>query len=579
MVLGMKWSQATAWVVACATSAALLGLSSSPAEAAVVRVGGACHTIGATQKQGILTFQCQKKSNKLTWVSIKLQVSKKIPVPVVTADDFVLTYDGTDLTVTIPAINLHDITAEFHTTSFITRFVLANETITIPVSVSAGHLDADGALNIVNANAYFGTWSVQVAAVNVAGQGKWSSPQEFVIDPPAPSVIAPDYTVSYINGNLTATVAASDIQSSVTNYQTTSLIAQFTSPTGVVTTSSTSIQDASLDYSLWVSNPAPGTWSVSIAGINGSGQGDWSAPQQYVIAPQTVVSTASPTSQICGTTPTLAYQKPGWLTSTSPQLTTVRIAPDSLKATWCPASVISTGNGYGPIIYTVTVDPGGETCTTWTSNTCIINNVPSDALTTYIMATNEVGTTTDGIPTIANSGQIFDCVPNQTDCFPGPTDGVFQTYGNTFAGLGDCTFAAAADWEQLNLGVIPDAATVQAEFIDAGGSEISGLPVQDLFKYWHTQGIAGVVAKSVTKYYTDQIDVQNGVRDYGELVVSLTLAPDQNIAGQSSTGGGHMLVVDGFTPEGPIVVTWGATLQMTWQQWNLEVTGMWGINN
>ena len=33
----------------------------------------------------------------------------------------------------------------------------------------------------------------------------------------------------------------------------------------------------------------------------------------------------------------------------------------------------------------------------------------------------------------------------------------------------------------------------------------------------------------------------------------------------------------GFTPAGPLVVSWGESLQMTWEQWNDEVVGMWGI--
>ena len=39
-----------------------------------------------------------------------------------------------------------------------------------------------------------------------------------------------------------------------------------------------------------------------------------------------------------------------------------------------------------------------------------------------------------------------------------------------------------------------------------------------------------------------------------------------------------MAVVDGFTPQGPLIVTWGHTLQMTWEQWNAEVVSMWGIS-
>ena len=502
---------------------------------------------------------------------------KKIPLPIVTNDDFTISADNGDLSVTVSAINLIKIIAQFHATSFVARFMLNDATFVIPLAVSSDNLDGDGALNILEPSADSGTWQVSLAAVNASGQGKWSSSEEFTIDPSLQSVNAPDFTLSMLNGNLTAKVAAIDVYNSVSNFQTSSFTAQFTSPTGLVSSETYEIQDQNSDVLLWVSTPSAGTWSVSLAGTNTLGEGDWSPPKQYEVSPP--ISLTPPPVLACGVTPLESYQKPGWSTSSASQLTTTWISPGVLQADWCPASVISSGDGYGPIIYTLTVDPGGETCTTWTSTTCIISNIPSGPTTTYLMATNEIGTNVNGISTIANSGAIFNCIQNVTDCYPGPINDVFQAYGNTFAGLGDCTFAAAADWEQLNLGINPDAATIGAEFSDAGGSLIYGLTPQALFNYWQTHGIAGVVIKGVSKYYTDQIDVQNGVRDYGELLATLTLSPGQNIAGQSTTGGGHMLVVDGFTPQGPIVVTWGATLQMTWQQWNLEVTGMWGINN
>lgn len=39
----------------------------------------------------------------------------------------------------------------------------------------------------------------------------------------------------------------------------------------------------------------------------------------------------------------------------------------------------------------------------------------------------------------------------------------------------------------------------------------------------------------------------------------------------------HEVVVDGFTPRGPLVVSWGQTLQMTWRQWSAEAIGMWAV--
>ena len=62
------------------------------------------------------------------------------------------------------------------------------------------------------------------------------------------------------------------------------------------------------------------------------------------------------------------------------------------------------------------------------------------------------------------------------------------------------------------------------------------------------------------------------------VIASLNFTKGQNFAGVTLPDSSyHWVVVDGYTPEGPLVATWGKTLQMTWQQWNLEVVSMWGI--
>ena len=63
------------------------------------------------------------------------------------------------------------------------------------------------------------------------------------------------------------------------------------------------------------------------------------------------------------------------------------------------------------------------------------------------------------------------------------------------------------------------------------------------------------------------------------VIASLNLPKGQNFAGVTMQDSSyHWVVVDGYTPEGPLVATWGMTLQMTWQQWNLEAVSMWGIS-
>jgi hypothetical protein len=161
----------------------------------------------------------------------------------------------------------------------------------------------------------------------------------------------------------------------------------------------------------------------------------------------------------------------------------------------------------------------------------------------------------------------------------GPKNETYQTYGNVYpADLGDCTFAGAANWEQIILGANPDPTVIGYEFAEAGGSATNGLSISQLFNYWYYDGIAGYYLHSYHSYYTDQVDVENGVLDYGAMVVSLNFINGDYIGTQEVSAGGHVVVVDGYTPEGPLVVTWGMTIQMSWQQWSAEVTGMYGIN-
>jgi hypothetical protein len=154
----------------------------------------------------------------------------------------------------------------------------------------------------------------------------------------------------------------------------------------------------------------------------------------------------------------------------------------------------------------------------------------------------------------------------------------FPTWGNVAPeSAGDCTFAAAADWEQIVLGVHPGPTVIREEFTRAGGSKQSGLAQSALWSYWQHDGIAGVRLAAVRDYTTDRADVEGSVRTYAAMFVELSFSSDDHIAQYVSSDGLHDLVVDGFTPEGPLVVSWGQTLQMTWAQWNREALGMWGI--
>jgi hypothetical protein len=162
------------------------------------------------------------------------------------------------------------------------------------------------------------------------------------------------------------------------------------------------------------------------------------------------------------------------------------------------------------------------------------------------------------------------------ECDYGPIYDTFQTYGNTTT-LGDCTFAAAADWEQIVMGATPEPEQIAYEFGAAGGTEDGGLSQTAFMTYWRKDGIGGIKVAGFEGFYTTPEDVRNGVRDYSALIVALHFVEGTYFGMEKLTAGTHEAVVDGFTPEGPLVVTWGRTVQMSWAQWENEVTGMWRV--
>jgi len=171
------------------------------------------------------------------------------------------------------------------------------------------------------------------------------------------------------------------------------------------------------------------------------------------------------------------------------------------------------------------------------------------------------------------------CRPS-ADCDYGPIYETYPPYGNAYpADLGDCTFAAAAHWEQIVLRIVPDATLLGYEFAGAAGAEgaEAGLTQEQFFTYWQQRGIAGVLAKRFDRHPTTPSSTRDGVRAYGALIAELSFAEDAAFAQYWVSAGLHEVVVDGFTPKGPLVVSWGHTLQMSWAQWHAEAIGMWAV--
>ena len=273
----------------------------------------------------------------------------------------------------------------------------------------------------------------------------------------------------------------------------------------------------------------------------------------------------------------LSGTHPGWSSEKAIQLTWVDLSILRHALFWCPAAAPS---GSRSISYTVTAMMGATTCET-TKTSCEMDGVPAGTAF-EIMATDETGSYPSPTSAIQNSGTPMLCNTGIKYCNPGPGNLTFPSYGNVPPiGIGSCTFAAVANWEEIVLGTVPDTTLIQREFLAAGGTPNLGLTNSQVFNYWRDNGIGGTYLNAALPFYTDPVNLMSAIDDQGvrAVIASLNLAKGQNFAGNEMTEPSyHWVVVDGYTPQGPLVATWGMTLQMTWQQWNLEVVSMWGIS-
>lgn len=166
------------------------------------------------------------------------------------------------------------------------------------------------------------------------------------------------------------------------------------------------------------------------------------------------------------------------------------------------------------------------------------------------------------------------------DCFPGPFGRAFPTYGNAPPSLlGSCSFAAAANWIEVMKGQRPDPTQIGFEFADAGGTATGGLNQDRLFSYWQKHGIAGTRLTGLSRFTVRPEDVRNGVRGYGALIALLNFAAGTGFGPHTIPSAGfHDVLLVGFTPTGPLVISWGEVIQMTWEQWSAEASGMWALS-
>ena len=267
---------------------------------------------------------------------------------------------------------------------------------------------------------------------------------------------------------------------------------------------------------------------------------------------------------------------PGWSSASASQLTVVTVDPQNYGLYWCPARA---PYGDGIISYTVTATPDAITCET-TNTYCLMPNT-IDGKKFTIMATDRTGSYDSNVAIVPNSGAIQLCTNAANLCNIDAVYENYPTFGNLAPDLlGDCTFAAVADWEEAYFGLTQNSKQIEAEFTRAVGNQKTQLTNDEVFSYWQRYGIGDIYLQKATSLSLDPVTVESNLdmpvnRD---LIAQVQLTEGDNFAGyQIAQSGYHWIVVDGYTPKGPIIITWGQILQMTWQQWNYDALNLWSI--
>ena len=296
-------------------------------------------------------------------------------------------------------------------------------------------------------------------------------------------------------------------------------------------------------------------------------------PQEIQSTPGELLPGSNPQLD-CQGSGELSGSHPGWSSAKAIKLTLVALTNSGFGVYWCPAAAPS---GKGVISYTVTAAVNGITCETTNTQCTMFGTTVQTPLA--IMATDSTGSypivgsayQNSGVVTLASQGSSANLRVKAN---------TLSSYGNNEkSGIKSCTFAAVANWEQVALGIKPDPTTISAEFLRSGGTA-SGLTNSQVFAYWITYGIGGVHLKTANSQFIDPVSIQAVVGDPKNkpVIAQLYFAKGQNFAGvQMTEPSYHWVVIDGFTPTGPLAITWGTRLQMTWQQWNAEIVTAWTI--
>lgn len=155
----------------------------------------------------------------------------------------------------------------------------------------------------------------------------------------------------------------------------------------------------------------------------------------------------------------------------------------------------------------------------------------------------------------------------------------FDTYANAGPGaISDCTFAAAADFVETAYRSAPPTRAIvasywRAEDADSSGEDV-GLSAAQLFRWWEVHGIGdtrltglhAVAAAKVEPFLAG-----------GHVLYAMAELPAGFPAG-STKPAAHAWLVVGYSDFGPVIVTWGEEIQLSWARFEAWTTGAWTID-
>jgi hypothetical protein len=159
------------------------------------------------------------------------------------------------------------------------------------------------------------------------------------------------------------------------------------------------------------------------------------------------------------------------------------------------------------------------------------------------------------VPAFTVEGEVENTSPKDA--------GHFLAYDNT--AIGDCTYAAAANYEIAIGDPAPAEAQIVGEFHAAGGSDTEGLSIETWTSDWASNGIGSIkmLASAHAPGYAHELD--------GPAIALLHVNTGELVGVAISTaGGGHMVTVLGTNPEGVKIVSVGYESEMPWAQWNAD---------